>query len=62
MPLHNPPLANKAISDQFGFSKTQMGLMITATALAYACGQIINGLLTDKMAANAMLLYAAEPS
>jgi MFS transporter, OPA family, glycerol-3-phosphate transporter len=57
---YNLPLANKAMSDQYGFSKEQMGLLITATTLAYAFGQIINGLLTDKMGGKkAMLLGAA---
>jgi OPA family glycerol-3-phosphate transporter-like MFS transporter len=57
---YNLPLANKAMSDQYHFSKEQMGWIITATTLAYAFGQIINGLLTDKMGGKrAMLLGAA---
>jgi OPA family glycerol-3-phosphate transporter-like MFS transporter len=57
---YNLPLANKAMSDQYGFSKAQMGWMITATALAYACGQIVNGLLTDRVGGKlAMLIGAA---
>ena len=31
---YNLPLANKAMSDQYGFSKEQMGLIISATTLA----------------------------
>ncbi len=31
---------------EFGFSKSQMGQIITTALLAYACGQIINGLLS----------------
>jgi len=57
---YNFPIANKAISDEFGFSKTQMGWIITTVALAYACGQITNGLLTDKLGGKrAMLIGAA---
>jgi len=57
---YNLPLANKAICDQYGFDKTQWGLIVTTNLLAYACGQIINGLLTDKMGGKrAMLIGAA---
>src|SRR4051795_2250609 len=45
---YNFPIANEAISKEFGFSKTQMGWIITTVSLAYAFGQIVNGLLTDK--------------
>jgi len=57
---YNLSIANKSISDQYGFDKTQMGWIITVNALAYACGQIINGLLTDKIGGKrAMLIGAA---
>jgi OPA family glycerol-3-phosphate transporter-like MFS transporter len=57
---YNLSIANKAISDDFNFDKTQMGWIITANALAYAGGQIINGLLTDKIGGKkAMLIGAA---
>jgi MFS transporter, OPA family, glycerol-3-phosphate transporter len=57
---YNLSIANKAISDEFGFSKGDMGFIITTALLAYACGQIINGLLTDKMGGKrAMLIGAA---
>ena len=57
---YNFSIANKAISDEFGFSKEQMGWIITTALLAYACGQIINGLLTDKLGGKkAMLIGAA---
>jgi OPA family glycerol-3-phosphate transporter-like MFS transporter len=57
---YNFPIANKSIADQYGFDKSQMGWIITTTLLAYACGQIINGLLTDRMGGKrAMLIGAA---
>jgi len=57
---YNLSLTNKAISDEFGFSKAQMGTIISSALLAYACGQIINGLLVDKLGGKrAMLLGAA---
>jgi OPA family glycerol-3-phosphate transporter-like MFS transporter len=57
---YNLPLANKAISTEFGFSKGDMGWIITTAMLAYAFGQIINGLLTDHFGGKrAMLIGAA---
>ena len=57
---YNFSIANKSISDEFHFSKEQMGWIITTNLLAYACGQIINGLLADKLGGKkAMLIGAA---
>jgi OPA family glycerol-3-phosphate transporter-like MFS transporter len=57
---YNLPIANSAISAEFGFSKSQMGWIISTQLFAYACGQIINGLLTDRLGGRrAMLIGAA---
>src|SRR3954470_1856051 len=57
---YNFSIANKSIASQFSFSNAQMGMIITTNLLAYACGQIINGLLTDRMGGKrAMLIGAA---
>jgi OPA family glycerol-3-phosphate transporter-like MFS transporter len=57
---YNLSLTNKAISDEFGFSKAQMGTIISFALLAYAIGQPINGLLVDKFGGKrAMLIGAA---
>jgi len=57
---YNFPLANEAISKQFDLNNSQMGLIISFTLGAYACGQILNGLLTDRMGGKkAMLIGAA---
>src|SRR5512142_455068 len=57
---YNLSIANKAISEEFGFSRAQMRYIITTALFAYACGQIINGLLTDRMGGKrAMLIGAA---
>jgi OPA family glycerol-3-phosphate transporter-like MFS transporter len=57
---YNLSLANGPISAEFGFSKSQMGTIITTALLAYACGQIINGLLTDRLGGKkAMLIGTA---
>lgn len=52
--------ANDSIRNEFGFSREDMGNIITTMLLAYACGLIINGLLTDRMGGKrAMLIGAA---
>lgn len=57
---YNFSIANKSISAEFGFSRAEMGYIITTALFAYACGQIINGLLTDKLGGKrAMLIGAA---
>ena len=57
---YNLPLANKAIADELHFSKSDMSTIISAQLLAYAIGQIINGLLTDRFGGKrAMLIGAA---
>jgi len=57
---YNFSIANKSISTEFGFSREQMGSIITTALFAYACGQIINGLLTDQIGGKrAMLIGAA---
>src|SRR5213596_1166167 len=57
---YNFSIANKSISQEFGFTRAQMGYIITTALFAYACGQIINGLLTDRLGGKrAMLIGAA---
>jgi OPA family glycerol-3-phosphate transporter-like MFS transporter len=57
---YNFPIANPEIIKQYGFTDAQMGKIITATLAAYACGQIINGLITDRLGGKrAMLIGAA---
>lgn len=56
---YNLSIANKSISDEFGFSRADMGAIITTMLLAYAFGQIINGLLTDKLGGKKAMLIGA---
>ncbi len=57
---YNFAYANKAISDEFGFSKSDMATILSMQFVAYGCGQIINGLLTDRLGGKrAMLIGAA---
>ena len=58
--LYNLSIANKAISDQYDFSRADMGKIITTFFFVYACGQIVNGFLTDRLGGKkAMLIGAA---
>lgn len=57
---YNFSYANKAIRDEFGFSYEDMGRILFWNFIAYACGQIVNGFLTDRIGGKrAMLLGAA---
>jgi MFS transporter, OPA family, glycerol-3-phosphate transporter len=56
---YNLSIANGAISREFGFSKADMGAIITTALLAYACGQILNGLLADRLGGKRAMLIGA---
>jgi OPA family glycerol-3-phosphate transporter-like MFS transporter len=56
---YNLSIANSAISAEFGFSKAQIGNIITTALLAYACGQVINGLLADRLGGKRAMLIGA---
>ena len=57
---YNFSYANKAIRDEFGFSYEDMSRILFWNFIAYGCGQIINGLLTDRIGGKrAMLIGAA---
>src|SRR3954451_20906490 len=56
---YNLSIANGAISKEFGFSLADMGTIITTSLLAYAFGQIINGLLTDRIGGKRAMLIGA---
>lgn len=56
---YNLSIANKAISEAYGFSRADMGLIITTALLTYAFGQILNGLLTDKLGGKRAMFIGA---
>jgi MFS transporter, OPA family, glycerol-3-phosphate transporter len=56
---YNLPLANKSIADELHFLKSDMSTIISAQLLAYAIGQIINGLLTDRIGGKRAMLVGA---
>jgi MFS transporter, OPA family, glycerol-3-phosphate transporter len=56
---YNLSVANKAISDEYHFDHTQMGYIITTALFVYACGQIINGLITDHIGGKKAMMIGA---
>jgi sugar phosphate permease len=56
---YNLSIANKSISEQYHFNYTQMSDILTAWSLAYAFGQIINGLITDRIGGKKAMLIGA---
>jgi OPA family glycerol-3-phosphate transporter-like MFS transporter len=56
---YNLSIANASISAEYGFSKGDMGKIITTSMLAYACGQIINGLITDRIGGKKAMFIGA---
>ena len=56
---YNLSFANKSICDEFGFSKDQFGWVLTAFFWAYAIGQMLNGLATDRIGGKKALAIGA---
>lgn len=56
---YNLSLANKSICDEYGFNNAQFGLIITATYIAYAIGQFVNGPIVDRFGGKKMMLFGA---
>jgi OPA family glycerol-3-phosphate transporter-like MFS transporter len=56
---YNFAYANKAISDEFGFTKSDMSTILSVQFVAYGCGQMINGLLTDRIGGKKAMLIGA---
>jgi OPA family glycerol-3-phosphate transporter-like MFS transporter len=56
---YNLSVANSSISREFGFTRADMGVIITTALLAYAFGQIINGLICDKIGGKRSMLIGA---
>lgn len=56
---YNFSYANKAIADEFGFSKSDISTILMLNFIAYGCGQILNGLLTDRIGGKRAMLIGA---
>ncbi len=60
MARYNFAFVNKALSDEYGFSRTQVGWIITFSTLLYGLSAIFNGPIADKIGGRrAMLIGAA---
>src|SRR5580698_4096135 len=56
---YNLSIANGAICKEFGFSRADMGLILTCWAVAYGIGQIVNGMICDKIGGKKSMLIGA---
>ncbi len=56
---YNFSYANKAIADEFHFTKSDISTILMLNFIAYGCGQIINGLLTDRLGGKRAMLIGA---
>jgi len=56
---YNFSYANKSIAVEFGFTKSDMSTILAWNFVAYGCGQIINGLLTDRIGGKKAMLIGA---
>lgn len=56
---YNFSYANKAIADEFHFSYENMSTILSCQFFAYGCGQIVNGLLTDRIGGKVAMLIGA---
>lgn len=56
MGRYNLSIANKAISDAFGWNKTQIGAIISTALLIYGFSAFMNGPITDKIGGRRAML------
>src|SRR5262245_5105480 len=59
MARYNFPLANKALSDAYGWNKAQVGAIITAATLVYGISALFNGPLADRFGGRRAMLIGA---
>src|SRR5262249_16913066 len=59
---YNFAFANKDLSDTYGFSKTEVGSIITFATLVYGLSAMLNGPLADRIGGRrAMLIASSAP-
>src|SRR6185295_6605226 len=56
---YNFRFATPGMIEEFGFSKTQITDMLSAWSIAYGTGQLVNGLLTDRIGGKTAMLIGA---
>jgi OPA family glycerol-3-phosphate transporter-like MFS transporter len=60
MARYNFPFANKSLSDSYGWSKTQIGAIISAATLIYGFSAIFNGPIADRFGGRRAMLIGAS--
>src|SRR3954454_3898693 len=56
---YNFRFATPGMVEEFGFNKFQITGILSAWSIAYGTGQLVNGLLTDRIGGRAALLIGA---
>ena len=59
MARYNFPLANKALSDAYGWDKAQVGAIISTATLVYGISALFNGPLADRFGGRRAMLVGA---
>lgn len=59
MGRYNLSFTNKALSDTYGFSKTDIGTIISAALMIYGISAIFNGPIADKIGGRRAMLFGA---
>ena len=59
MARYNIPLANKALSDTYGWDKTQIGVIISSATLIYGVSAMFNGPIADRFGGRRAMLIGA---
>uniref|UniRef100_A0A832I5R9 MFS transporter n=1 Tax=Eiseniibacteriota bacterium TaxID=2212470 RepID=A0A832I5R9_UNCEI len=60
MARYNFPLANKALSDAYGWDRAQVGLIITTATLLYGISALLNGPIADRFGGRRAMLVGAS--
>jgi OPA family glycerol-3-phosphate transporter-like MFS transporter len=59
MARYNFPLANKALSDTYGWDKAQVGAIITSATLLYGVAALFNGPIADRLGGRKAMLIGS---
>src|SRR5438128_1784360 len=60
MARYNFGFANKSLSDTYGWSKTQVGTIISAATLIYGVSALLNGPIADRFGGRRAMLVGAS--
>lgn len=60
MGRYNLPFANKALSDTYGWDKTQIGAIITTALSIYGISALINGFIADRIGGRKAMLIGVS--